>query len=56
MRFRLDGWESLHGRGEDGTVESVQRARAARPAVELSEAGARALGKRYWLEALRAAH
>jgi hypothetical protein len=54
LRRRLDGWSSVHATGVDGTFESVQRARAARPAVDISEAGANVLGSRYWSEAVRA--
>jgi hypothetical protein len=54
LRRRLDGWSSVHATSADGTLESMQRARAARPAVEVSDAGARALGSHYWRVAVRA--
>jgi len=54
VRKRLEGWSSLQSRGEDGTFESVQRARSARLAVEMSAAGAETLGRRYWRETVRA--
>jgi hypothetical protein len=56
MRHRLDGWSSVHARSADGTFGSVQRVRAARPAVGVSVAGAIELGSRYWNEAVRASH
>jgi len=54
VRDRPDGWSSLHTSNADGTFESVQRARSARPAVERSDHGARVLGLRYWRETVRA--
>jgi hypothetical protein len=54
VRNRLEGWSSWQARGVDGTFESVQRARSARPAVEMSDKGARMLGRRYWREVVRA--
>jgi len=51
---RLEAWSSVQTRSEDGTYASVQRASSARPVVERSHSGARALGQRYWREAARA--
>ena len=53
-RSELDGWQSLQGRGPDGSIESDERVRAARPVVARGDAGARHLGDRYWLEVARA--
>ena len=54
MRRRLEAWSTVQSRSEDGTFTSVQRVRSARPVVELSDAGAKVLGQRYWREAVRA--
>ena len=54
MRRRIEAWSTVHSRGDDGTLTSVQRARSARPVVEISDAGAKDLGQRYWREAVRA--
>ena len=54
MRRRIEAWSTVHSRSEDGTLTSVQRARSARPVVEISDAGAKDLGQRYWREAVRA--
>jgi hypothetical protein len=55
-RGQLDGWESLHGRGVDGLIESDERATAPHPVVSNSTAGAHHLGQRYWREVTRASH
>jgi hypothetical protein len=44
----LEGWRSRDRRHDDGSVESVQSVRAPRPIVEVSDAGARRLGRAYW--------
>lgn len=44
----MTGWESTEKVLESGGFESRQRALVAQPAVEASEAGARALGVAYW--------
>ena len=54
MRLRIEAWSTVHSRSEDGTLTSVQQARSARPIVEISDAGAKDLGQRYWREAVRA--
>ena len=54
MRRRIEAWSTVQSRSEDGTLASVQRARSARPVVEISDAGAKDLGQRYWREAVRA--
>ena len=54
MPRELEGWRSLAGRTADGAIESDERVQAARPVVEVSEAGARRLGDRYWREVTRA--
>ena len=54
MRRQIEAWSTVHSRSEDGTLTSVQRARSARPVVEISDAGAKDLGQRYWREAVRA--
>ena len=54
MRCLLESWDSLHSSLEDGTVESVQRIRSPWPTVEMSERGARTLGRQYWLATARA--
>jgi hypothetical protein len=51
---QIEAWSTVHSRSEDGTLMSIQRARSARPVVELSDAGAKDLGQRYWREAVRA--
>jgi hypothetical protein len=52
----LDGWNSTHGRDEAGTIVSKQSVRATRPVVDVSEEGARLLGRIYWLEIARTSH
>jgi hypothetical protein len=54
VRRRIEAWSTVHSRSEDGTLTSVQRARSARPVVEISDSGAKDLGQRYWREAVRA--
>ena len=54
MRRGIEAWSSVQSRSEDGTLTSVQRARSARPVVEISDAGAKDLGQRYWREAVGA--
>ena len=54
MRRRLEAWSTVQSRSAGGTFTSVQRARSARPVVEISNAGAKDLGQRYWREAARA--
>ena len=54
MRRRLAAWSSVQTRSKDGTFASLQRALSAGPVVEVSDAGAMALGERYWREAVRA--
>jgi hypothetical protein len=54
VRRRIEAWSTVHSRSKDGTLTSVQRARSARPVVEISDAGAKDLGQRYWREAVRA--
>jgi hypothetical protein len=54
VRHRIEAWSTVQSRSEDGTLTSIQRARSARPVVEISDAGARDLGQRYWREAVRA--
>jgi hypothetical protein len=49
-----EGWRSTERRRGDGAIDSEQRALAARPVVELSDGGARLLGRCYWLEVTRA--
>jgi hypothetical protein len=49
-RPKLTGWSSTERLSPTGAVEFEQRVRATRPLVELSEAGALALGERYWKE------
>jgi hypothetical protein len=53
-RARLEGWRSVHERGEDGAIESDERVRASREVVPATQAGARLLGERYWLTVQRA--
>jgi hypothetical protein len=50
----LVAWRSFHRRHADGAVDTVQLVRIRRPLVELSDAGARLLGRRYWTEVTRA--
>ena len=54
MGRQIEAWSTVHSRSEDGTLTSVQRARSARPVVEISDAGAKDLWQRYWREAVRA--
>ena len=54
MPRRLENWSSVQARSEGGIFTSVQRASSARPVAERSDSGARALGQRYWQEAVRA--
>jgi hypothetical protein len=54
MGRELDGWRSTERRGRDGAIDSEQRALAACPVAQLSDGGARLLGRRYWLEVTRA--
>lgn len=54
MPRRLEAWSSVQTRSEGGTFASVQRASSARAVVDRSDSGARALGQRYWREAVRA--
>jgi hypothetical protein len=49
-----DGWGSTDRRGDDGSVESTQRALAPRPVVPVSDGGARRLGRAYGLGVRRA--
>jgi hypothetical protein len=49
-RPKLIGWSSSERKSPAGAVQFEQRVRASRPVVELSEAGALALGERYWQE------
>ena len=53
-RAGLEGWRSIHERGEDGAIESDERVGASRAVVPATEAGARLLGERYWLTVRRA--
>lgn len=46
---RLEGWRSVHERGEDGAIDSDERVRASRAVVPPTRGGARLLGERYWL-------
>lgn len=51
---RLHGWSSRQSSSPDGIFQSVQSVHVARPAVDLSAAGARMLGTQYWRETVRA--
>ena len=53
-RSRLEGWRSVQDRGEDGVIESDERASVSRAVVPATKAGARLLGQRYWLTVRRA--
>jgi hypothetical protein len=48
-----DGFLSTDSRGSDGSIETEQRLRTARPVVPFTDEGARALGRSYWLEVTR---
>jgi hypothetical protein len=50
----LDGWRSVERRHADGSIETAQRVRVACPVVDVSTAGGRLLGSRYWRELARA--
>lgn len=52
-RAQLEGWRSLHERGEDGAIRSDERVTASRAVTAATEAGARLLGDRYWLTVRR---
>lgn len=52
-RRELFGWSSSEQYSPDGAVRFEQRVRSARPLVESTEAGALALGARYWREVER---
>jgi hypothetical protein len=52
-RVRLEGWRSMHDRGEDGAIESDERVSVSRAVVPSTPAGARLLGERYWLRVQR---
>jgi hypothetical protein len=54
VRRGIEAWSSVHSRGEDGTSRPSS-ARARSTVVEISDAGAKDLGQRYWREAVRAA-
>jgi hypothetical protein len=54
MPRELQGWRSVQGLGPGGAIDSDERVRVTRAVVERSEAGARRLGDRYWLEVRRA--
>jgi hypothetical protein len=47
------GWSSLEAVADDGSVMLEERARPGTPVVEPTEAGALALGERYWAEVER---
>jgi hypothetical protein len=49
MTRPLEGWRSVLERDDGGTIESDERITISRPVVPATEAGARALGERYWL-------
>ena len=53
-RARLEGWSSVHERGEHGAIESDERVRVSRAVVPVTRSGARLLGERYWLTVQRA--
>jgi hypothetical protein len=55
-RPKLTGWTSTERRSPTGAVQFEQRVTSLRPLVELSEAGALALGERYWNEVEAATH
>jgi hypothetical protein len=50
----ITGWQTSQRQTPDGAVESEQRVVVDAPAVGFDEAGAAALGERYWLEVRRA--
>jgi hypothetical protein len=50
----ITGWQTSQRQTPDGAVESEQRVIVDAPAVGFDEAGAAALGDRYWLEVRRA--
>jgi hypothetical protein len=49
MPVGIDGWRTSTAVGEDGVVESDQRALASAPVVEATAAGACELARCYWL-------
>jgi hypothetical protein len=53
-RAGLEGWRSVHERGEDGAIDSDERVSASRAVVPATQTGARLLGERYWLTVRRA--
>jgi hypothetical protein len=55
-RPKLTGWTSTERISPTGAVQFEQRVTSSRPLVELSEAGALALGDRYWKEVEAATH
>src|SRR5512133_777279 len=50
------GWQTSQRQTADGAVESEQRVVLEAPAVAFDEAGASALGERYWQEVQRATY
>ena len=52
----LADWETSQRQLPDGAVESEQRVTLSAPAVAFDDAGATALGERYWREVERATH
>lgn len=56
MTPALEGWGSTQVRDESGAVDSRQAVRIARPVVEVSDEGARLLGRVYWREIRRISH
>ena len=50
----ITGWQTSQRQTPDGAVESEQHVVVDAPAVGFDEAGAAALGERYWLEVRRA--
>lgn len=52
-RAGLEGWRSIHERGEDGSIDSDERVSASHAVVPATQGGARLLGERYWLTVQR---
>ena len=55
-RRTIAGWSAAQRVADDGAIDSEQRATTRHRVVDVSEHGARRLGRSYWLEVERAGH
>jgi hypothetical protein len=55
-RCTIPGWSTVQRVGDGGVIDSEQRATTSHRVVDVSEHGARWLGRAYWLEVERAAY